>query len=210
LLRLRRRYLQAERFGLYAFADPAKPAGRAPIFWLAGATRRLVNARCTTTEQGFHRSAMTLGTFKAQRLAAIAADGTHVVTMKREDSRIALKLVGLPVLTRPFRITFEVDGLDNIGAQTDALKVLQRLAAADAAKAFRSPFANNERLCHALIALDLSIAGKTYRQIAVALFGKETVAADWQGASQFLKDRTRRLVAKGHELMNGGYRDLLL
>jgi hypothetical protein len=27
--------------------------------------------------------------------------------------------------------------------------------------------------------------------------------------SQFLKDRTRRLVAKGHELMTGGYRDLL-
>src|SRR5690349_4355926 len=46
LLRLRRRYPVAERFGLYAFADPGKPAGRAPIFWLAGGPRRLVNARC--------------------------------------------------------------------------------------------------------------------------------------------------------------------
>jgi hypothetical protein len=35
------------------------------------------------------------------------------------------------------------------------------------------------------------------------------VAADWHSSSRSLKDRTRRLVAKGHQLMNGGYLDLL-
>ncbi|MBA1914286.1 DUF2285 domain-containing protein, partial [Escherichia coli] len=49
----------------------------------------------------------------------------------------------------------------------------------------------------------------TYRQIATTIFGAKMVADEWQGPSQFLKDRTRRLVAKGIELMNGGYRDLL-
>jgi hypothetical protein len=67
----------------------------------------------------------------------------------------------------------------------------------------------DERLHHALIALDESMGGKTYRQIAITIFGEKKVAEEWQGPSQFLKDRTRRLVAKGTELMKGGYRDLL-
>ena len=71
-------------------------------------------------------------------------------------------------------------------------------------------FAGDERLHHALIALDESLAGKSYRQIAITIFGEKRVAEDWLGPSQFLKDRTRRLVAKGTELMKGGYRDLLL
>ncbi|TAI60499.1 DUF2285 domain-containing protein [Bradyrhizobium sp. Leo170] len=67
----------------------------------------------------------------------------------------------------------------------------------------------DERLHHALIALDESLNGKTYRQIAITIFGEKKVAEEWLGPSQFLKDRTRRLVAKGTEMMKGGYRDLL-
>jgi len=46
--------------------------------------------------------------------------------------------------------------------------------------------------------------------IAITIFGDKKVAEEWYGSSQYLKDRIRRLVAKGTELMNGGYRDLLL
>ena len=71
------------------------------------------------------------------------------------------------------------------------------------------PAATHERLRQALLALDGSLAGVTYRQIATTIFGDERVRRDWDAASRFLKERTRRLVAKGRELMNGGYRDLL-
>jgi hypothetical protein len=54
-----------------------------------------------------------------------------------------------------------------------------------------------------------ALMARPYRQIATAIFGEKKVAEEWQGPSQFLKDRTRRLVAKGTELMMGGYRDLL-
>lgn len=74
----------------------------------------------------------------------------------------------------------------------------------------RPAFAIDERLQHALIALDESLAGKSYRQIAITIFGEKRVAEEWQGPSLYLKDRTRRLVAKGTELMQGGYRELLV
>jgi hypothetical protein len=78
-----------------------------------------------------------------------------------------------------------------------------------AASSQRPTFGHDERLRQALIALDESLKGKTYRQIAITIFGAKVVAEEWWGGSQFLKDRTRRLVAKGKELMEGGYRDLL-
>jgi hypothetical protein len=59
-------------------------------------------------------------------------------------------------------------------------------------------FAMDEWL-HALIALDESPAGRTYREITITIYGEKRAAEDWQGSSQYLKDRMRRLVAKSAE-----------
>lgn len=208
LLRLRRRYPRAEQWGLYAFADPFQPARKAPVFWSPSATRRVIRARCDMPKlQG--TAPLNLPAFKADRVAAIGVDNIPVVMMKGQGVNVMVEIHGLNALTNPFEIVFELDGFKDLGVQTECLKLLQRFMQPPADGMLRSPFANDERLRHALIALDESMAGKTYRQIAIAIFGDKRVAEEWAGASQFLKDRTRRLVAKGRELMAGGYRDLL-
>ena len=209
LLRLRRRYPRAERWGLFAFTDPASAAPAAPVFWLPGVHGRLIRARGSRTKLDEAGSAAPLAAFAASRFAAIGIDGVPVVTMKGHGLHVALELHDLPVLTRPCSLVYELDRLDDLGRHTECLKTLQRFTKPTAAGAPGSIFASDERLRHALIALDESLAGKTYRQIAITLFGEQRVAEEWRGVSQFLKDRTRRLVAKGHELMNGGYSDLL-
>jgi hypothetical protein len=130
--------------------------------------------------------------------------------MKGRGGYVPVAIEGLPVLTSPFAPVFELHDLTDLSAQAELLKRLQRFAESDPEVIQKPPFTSDERLHHALIALDESLAGKTYRQIAITVFGEKRVAEEWQGASQFLKDRTRRLVAKGTELMKGGYRDLLL
>lgn len=152
---------------------------------------------------------LNLAAFKAGRVAAIGVDNIPVVTMKGQGVNVTVEIHGLSALTNSFEAVFELDGFEDLSGQTECLKLLQRLMQPPADGTLRSPFANDERLRHALIALDESMAGKTYRQIAIAIFGENRVAEEWGGASQFLKDRTRRLVAKGRELMAGGYRDLL-
>jgi hypothetical protein len=209
LLRLRRRYPRAERWGLYAFTDPSAAARDTPVFWLPSANRRVVRARCAASDPRDRGGMSPLAAFKVSRSAAIGVDGIPVVMLKGQGINVALELHGLAVLTRPSRMVFELDGLDDLTSQTERLKTLQRFTKPEAAGGGRSPFANDERLYHALVALDESMAGKTYRQIATTIFGEKRVTEEWGGASQFLKDRTRRLVAKGHELMTGGYRDLL-
>lgn len=208
-LRLRRRYPRAERWGLSAFTDPSMTGSDAPVFWLGTSVGRLIKARAVPARHNNAGEAAPLAPFAVNRIAAIGVDGTAVVHLKGQGRHVAMEISDLAVLTRPCSLVFELDGLDDLTGQTEGLKTLQRFTRPALAEGHGSPFGNDERLRHALIALDESLAGKTYRQIAIAIFGEQRVAEEWGGASQFLKDRTRRLVAKGHELMNGGYRDLL-
>jgi hypothetical protein len=209
LLRLRRRFPRAERWGLYAFADPSVAARQAPVFWHMAALKHVVRVRAAAPALE-NLTPLTLSSFNADRTAAIGVDTAPLVLMKGPGVHIALEIHDLAVLTNPFAPVFEIDGFADLNAQTELLKRLHRLAEQAPSAASRPALAIDERLHHALIALDESLGGKTYRQIAIAIFGEKKVAEEWQGTSQFLKDRTRRLVAKGTELMKGGYRDLLV
>lgn len=65
-----------------------------------------------------------------------------------------------------------------------------------------------ERLSMALRALDLRLAGATYRSIAETLFGKPSAdAPPWKTAA--IRDTVIRLVRTGLFMMQGGYRRLL-
>jgi hypothetical protein len=206
LLRLRRRFPRAEQWGLYAFADPSIVARQAPVFWHAASLRQVVRLRAAPPKHRHGLTPLTLSRFNADRVAAIGVDNIPLVLMKGRG------LVVVEIRHRshdtPLASVFEIDGFADLNAHRTA----QRLpfTEREATAANRQALAvSTRRSHHALIALDESLGGKTYRQIAITIFGEKKVAEEWQGPSQFLKDRTRRLVAKGTELMKGGYRDLL-
>jgi hypothetical protein len=207
-LRLRRRFPRAEQWGLYAFADPSLAARDAPVFWHASAFSQVLRLRAAPPVPGIGPP-LTLSRFDADRAATIGVDNMPLLLMQGPGTHVALELQGMAVLTRPFAPVFEIAGFAEVNAQTELIKRLGRFAEPVDNAVRRPPFGSDERLHHALIALDESRNGKTYRQIAIAIFGEKRVAEEWHGPSQFLKDRTRRLVAKGTELMQGGYRDLL-
>jgi hypothetical protein len=71
------------------------------------------------------------------------------------------------------------------------------------------PSARRERLILALRALDGRLEGASYRDLAAALFGEDAIPErGWK--SHDLRDRTIRLVRFGLDMMQGGYRRLLL
>ena len=65
------------------------------------------------------------------------------------------------------------------------------------------------RLVSVLKALDGSLAGLPHREIAMLIFSKERVEADWGGAQHHLRDQVRRAIGYGQSLMGGGYRQFL-
>ncbi|MDT8760553.1 DUF2285 domain-containing protein [Sphingomonas psychrotolerans] len=56
---------------------------------------------------------------------------------------------------------------------------------------------------------DAVVDGASYREMAVALYGAETVQAEWKGGSDFLTSRVRRRAAEARRMAAGGWRGLL-
>jgi hypothetical protein len=209
MMRLPRRSPRAERWGLHAFANPTLCAHEVPVFWHPNALRRVIRIHARKPAPGDDARVCRLADFKADRRAVIGVDGIPRVLIKGRGLHVPLEIHGLSVLTAPFVPVFELHDLADLAGHTELLRRLQRFTEPGDTATQGQPTMCEERLHHALIALDESLKGRTYRQIAIIIFGEKQVAEEWQGSSQFLKDRTRRLVAKGNELMNGGYRDLL-
>ena len=57
--------------------------------------------------------------------------------------------------------------------------------------------------------LDGVLAGKSQRQIAIDLFGPDTIKADWHDGNR-VRSLIRRRIEKSRYLMNVGYRDLVI
>lgn len=70
------------------------------------------------------------------------------------------------------------------------------------------PILTRHRLILALRAVDGSLEGNSYREIAQGLFGKHRIP-DRGWKTDHLRSRTIRLVRAGLRLMRGGYRALL-
>jgi hypothetical protein len=210
LLRLNRRYPRAERWGLYAFADPSQEAPDVRIFWLPGTSQRFVRAHCEIIPQANLPDNILLRSFAAERHAIIDADGLPVIWMRACGTIVGLVAAGWHVLTRPAIVTFELAAFEEFASRIECLDALRRISQGALISSFnRLPVNASERLHHTLLALDGSLSGHSYREIATTIFGERRVAEDWNATNRSLKDRVRRLVAKGHQLMSGGYRDLL-
>lgn len=61
----------------------------------------------------------------------------------------------------------------------------------------------------ALAALDLRMDGRSYREIAVFLYGEKAVTDGWNSPDQTMKNRVIRSVKRGFRMMEGGYKTLL-
>lgn len=72
-----------------------------------------------------------------------------------------------------------------------------------------STLPNSDRLHFVLRALDGCLAGASYREIAIVLFGATRVRDDWNDGTGHLKNRIRRAVQRGRILVAGRYRCLL-
>jgi hypothetical protein len=88
LLRLRRRFPRAERWGLYAFADPSFPARRAPVFWHFDALKKVVRLRAEPPKSRESAALFSLSDFKVDRVAAIGVDNVPLVLMKGPGSHV--------------------------------------------------------------------------------------------------------------------------
>lgn len=114
-------------------------------------------------------------------------------------------------LTGPVHLLTEA--LQTSKVRKNQLQVVERFNVLFEGGNFRgtrnSPSSRSQRLNTALRVLDGRLAGASYRDITVALFGNDRVNEDWNAPGDHLKNRIRRAAQRGNFLMQGGYRALL-
>jgi hypothetical protein len=137
-------------------------------------------------------------------------DGHEHLLLRRDNCAVQLQCGGAALRrTGEYQILYELDFKD----LEPKLITIKRLRALFLSQPFPRQLIRADprgrRLHLILQALDGHLAGASYREIAIALFGVERVQADWSDASRSLRDQIKYSVHRGLYLMREGYRQFL-
>jgi hypothetical protein len=206
LYRLRRRFLAAEDWGLEMFADPGSTAVEVDVFWIAellthqaGCIARVPN-HCDV-------ECHSLSAFTSKRAVLVDTDHEQIVFRKNAKAA-ALTVAEGTFLLGDCSLTFQLQGISSSMRHHETMHILKSLLAGRAEQHPRTQTTDSKHL-HYLIALDGHLEGRSYREIAMVLYGKAAVRAYWTDDTRGLKSKVRRAVGRGKALMKGGYRKLL-
>lgn len=157
----------------------------------------------TAAHADFHASALS-----ALSSIHVDAAGKQHAVIKSATRRVTVTIRGAAVAVAPARLTFEMTSLAGLFAAQRNVARLQELVedplAADAAWSV-----TGLEMRDALIALDGHRNGASHRDVAIIIFGRKKVEAEWVADGCELKDYVRRCRSRGVRYMQGGYRRLL-
>lgn len=140
----------------------------------------------------------------------IDARGTQHLKFISDRTTLSVILDGAAVTVAPARVVFHVEGLEQLERARDGFATLNDIISDTIKRSDECRWtAASLAMRDALVALDGHRAGATYRDIATVVFGAERTGEAWRSSSTALKDRIRRALKRGLELVAGGYRQLL-
>jgi hypothetical protein len=201
-----RRYKRAERWGLLTFADPSKTALENDIFWKPEELSEHVSLALSAADKP-NAEPIALEDLGGQT-SVFSQQNIEYVIVRHGQECARLTAHGLSILHGKRSFTFEIEGFEKVSSSVKAIETLQRIAKKSEPATVREN-SRDVKWRDYLVGLDGHLASRTYRDIAEVLHGPEHVRSVWTNETRHLKDRVRRAVERGIELMNGGYRRLL-
>lgn len=149
----------------------------------------------------------------AQRVPATVlrcGDDSEELRLATAGRAIRLSIASGTLLEGPVRLCFHMSGIRLLSVRLRALAAFDSFMQDGHIPILPTPLASSpRRMAMVLAAMDGIARFWTQREIAVALFGEQIVAADWNGPSDFLRSRVRRLIAWVADLSGDAYLDLL-
>lgn len=194
--------------GGYPFAeDPSLPGSQARLFWRADLDASVISAIA-------HRpTGSPGGSFDVGRLrwpaALLQTPCTEELSIDGPGGRIRLSIIKGTLLDGPVELHYRL-APPRLAARLAALArwdVLDRTGRIP--RQLKPRTLRQARWPLVIATLDALAEGCSLREVAARLFGPERARRDWNHESDYLKLRTRRLVAQARALVAGGYRALL-
>jgi hypothetical protein len=210
LLRPQCDQIDAEKFGLVFFPDIDANGYDADVFWIPALyaralTMQVVPRHPSERDDIFEQ---TINVCEVTHLTDRV--GREYLMIRGHGHSIQVACSGLSLLSvEPVRMKLIID---NVSSMDETLKVIgraQRILGKEDPNFSETWTRSSLAFRNALIALDAHEAGLTYFKTAAIIYGEERATEAWQSASRAMKDEMRRALARGRELRDGGYRDLL-
>lgn len=206
LYRPQRRFLAAEEWGLELFANPDKTALETDIFWLSHLQSHAVQCQCHPAVSEAP-GALSLDMFKGRRGILIGFDKEHIIV--RGPCCSASMVIGCgTLLFGKASVAFIHNGLTTSSRHYQTMRILVQMTTSSANNN-RPKSRKESKLLEYLIGLDGRLAGLSYREIAVILYGRKTVETYWSDDTRGYKSKVIRACKNGFKLKDKGYLKLL-
>lgn len=124
----------------------------------------------------------------------------------RGRTAVRLSIHAGTLLGGPVRLAYRLEGRRQFGRRLLALQqweAMMRLGRVP--RPLAVPAANANRNMLVLRTMNALARSPRTRDVATALFGEAHVSSDWDHESDYLRMKTRRLIAKARDLAAGGY-----
>jgi len=215
LIRETRRWLEAEKWGLLRFANPDHPPASANVFWdpslLAGALSvKLSPIDDDALHAAEDQDEIILSQIKTRRVALDTIDGERHYLLGGDRFWIQLRCKDPLVFSDSARVGVRIAGMKHFKRRLDtAAQLLSLYQSSGNNLSLIGRNKNSKRLADGLNAFDIVQAGGSHKDVAVAVYGEETVMRDWAQSGSYLEDATRRLIYRANHLVKEGYRGFL-
>jgi len=211
-MRLERPYLEAEVFGLIAFADPDHSASEVPVFWRPNLLRRTLCVSLSVRKED-RQTGFSLASLKCCPTVLDTVDGERHIRLGGYHFWIQMVSQDITQLDDDTCIEVNLTGTNDLPQRISSVEQLFSLHSSLAglpAPMKRPP--NRDKLLEGLLAWDVydghSHGKGTLKDVAIALVGEARVAREW-GHNRSLKDRAVRARDRGRAFVDGGYCELL-
>lgn len=156
------------------------------------------------------RNIVSLGQVRCRKMLLKTGNGEQHLLLADRRRVAQVRCVGEDIRINPFALEPVIDVFPDVEHPQRLIRIL---AALYRNRSFNSSHngwtVEGMRHRDALVAFDRRLEGCSYREIAIFLYGKDVVQADWSNPNQTMKNRVIRSVKKGHRMVNGGYKKLL-
>jgi T6SS, Transcription factor, DNA binding domain len=211
LVRLRRRCLEAETFGLQFFPDTSLSALETMPFWIPEVCSSSLDAAVELEARARRGgSPLRVDDIPGERHFLIGPGRRPklIVASKGYAAQLAIEENALPVPQAVF-LSLKLGAGQLVGKNLGPVEEFAQFCAGSTVKCRAVRGLSPGKLRDTIIALDGELAGVKRRRIAEVVFNEKIVRAEWDNGDDIYKKRTKRLVKKGLELMEYGYRNLL-
>lgn len=188
--------------------DPTRPASAARLFWDAAIDPRVIVAEAEPTDRN---DPQRFDPFDLPVPVIILQHGDREELRLGDALRsVRISIVAGSVLHGPVRLAYHLAGTDALDLRFLALR---RLAALQLRRHFPGhlfgPHPRARRWTMLIATLEALAIDPSHRAVACRLYGEDAVAAEWNGRSDYLRSRVRRLIAEARQLASGGHMALL-